>query len=459
MCESKYKLGIIIQGPMNDFADMVDLWLNVNIPDHICVIVSTWKDSIKKEHVLLFESIGWIVIQSDPPEHAGYHNINYQTKSTTVGIEVAKNQHCTHIFKIRADYIPIENSGIKLTDLLYKRWLLDNETSAHYILCYYQDFANHQYCCDFIYFNDIEHAKIFWNVTQPESDLCYPERYLMNQAIQNLPNIPYRTLLLQFHECQMEFYRLKWRAENIDNAFLNIAGHMNWIKNKINGVSLTSLDHNYQCNFDFIAPYLPNPSDIHRLLILGHNIDHKNILDYFSCAKYCYEPHNMTVDIAFIHLEDFVHLSYIFQIKAKYIVLYHLSSIQPYLKLFHNTYDILWIAHDLKTAIFIVKDSEINDLVYLTKSNIPNSMDFIIDHQSYKLNEWKNVQIILEKSKKKEYLNGDHQANYQLYCLIYPIWIIIHPDSQEHGTYVDKDWFLNLMRLSQNQQEQQQQQQ
>jgi hypothetical protein len=96
----KYNVCIIGQGPTFNSAEFYENLMEVN------VICSTWKgEEHKYEHIdrMVSKDIRHEVLFNDLPDDPGIKNINYQTKSTLLGIELAIERGYDFVFKCRHD--------------------------------------------------------------------------------------------------------------------------------------------------------------------------------------------------------------------------------------------------------------------------------------------------------------------------------------------------------------------
>ena len=105
---SKYhareQTAIVIQGPVVERDDLTieTLKLYRQTMPQSRLILSTWHDTPERLRDEI-EAIGVTVVTSEPPEHAGPHNLNLQITSTRRGLQEAKKLGCRYAMKTRAD--------------------------------------------------------------------------------------------------------------------------------------------------------------------------------------------------------------------------------------------------------------------------------------------------------------------------------------------------------------------
>jgi predicted RNA-binding protein with RPS1 domain len=164
------KIGVILTGIIDDYH--VDKTIScykklLNYEDYY-VIISTW-NYIDENVINKLRENGFLVILSEFPDNIFKKSVNFQHYSYSVGIEVAKNNNCTHVIRIRSDqYIKNIESLLKIYQNIYVGKPI------------FIAIINHVsgYLIDHIYMFDINFYNNFTYKYQEENDDRFPEKYL-----------------------------------------------------------------------------------------------------------------------------------------------------------------------------------------------------------------------------------------------------------------------------------------
>ena len=98
------KTAIILQGPIyKDFDFTLEtVKYYKNTMKNIEIIISTWNGESEKE-IQILKNLGVEVVLSNKPKYTGVGNINFQVKSTIMGLKKAEELNCIYAMKTRTD--------------------------------------------------------------------------------------------------------------------------------------------------------------------------------------------------------------------------------------------------------------------------------------------------------------------------------------------------------------------
>ena len=160
-------VGIVIQGPLllkdNFTVETVKLYKK-NYPE--CpVIVSTWKNE-DNNTLNNIKSLGAVVVVSDYPEIQGHERVNYQKRSSLLGIKKAKKLGCEYVLKTRTDQRIYANNVMEYFKDLVEQFPLKIKTRANkrIICCSLSTIKNRLYnISDMLLFGDIDDMELYFN--------------------------------------------------------------------------------------------------------------------------------------------------------------------------------------------------------------------------------------------------------------------------------------------------------
>ena len=196
------KFVILVQGQSNNVELQKERWVGFD------VIFSTWKGCET------LYSNGDVVLFNEKPSDSGPANINYQTISTTNGLQLAKEMGYTHLLKIRDDIVPSNSTNFcKLLDLDKLNFLAWHRHEV-YPNC-------PGYLVDFLMGGPIDSMIDLWNI---QSNFCnVPEIILTWNYIQKCNKIGINYLL---------------------NGINSDTNELHWVKNGINISNYKALEIN-----------------------------------------------------------------------------------------------------------------------------------------------------------------------------------------------------------------------
>jgi hypothetical protein len=162
MLEEKYKIAIVVQGPIYDIDKLIYMYSK----SKYCTIVSTNNISTDNERILKENNI--FIINNEICKNQGKSNFNNQVRTTFNGIFLAKKLGNKYVLKIRADMY-LDN-----IDFLISKFILNK--------IYFPAYHNHDggYLCDYILFGDINFMLKLWDIEESLSDIA-PEKQLTNK--------------------------------------------------------------------------------------------------------------------------------------------------------------------------------------------------------------------------------------------------------------------------------------
>lgn len=169
---------IVIQGPiLKSFTYETIKFYNTVFKDAI-IILSTWKldNNIKSS----FKKLRLEIIENDYPDYKGYHNINYQIKSSSSGIKFAKKFNKRFIIKTRTDQRITQTSSIKNLKNLFN--LFNSKNSSRLVACSLDSILSREFhLSDHFMFGEFHTMERYWSPEIDERDLSNVEINDKNQ--------------------------------------------------------------------------------------------------------------------------------------------------------------------------------------------------------------------------------------------------------------------------------------
>ena len=227
--------GIVIQGPINYYKEIVECYENIHN-----TVVSTWEDE-PEESIKYIESFGIPVILNKKPSFPGYLNINMQTTSAMGGIKYLEEKGITEILKTRGD-ISISNIDkflkvLKGKDMSFLAIATEGVRKDLYYELVYQHFS-HDYPVDLVIYGTTENIKNSFNFLLEENAPIPPEA-LVAYGFTSGKGIDFKLDYSYLIEKGVNFYLQECLDNNIE---------LLWLKN--NNVDIVKM-HNDKEKYGF----------------------------------------------------------------------------------------------------------------------------------------------------------------------------------------------------------------
>jgi hypothetical protein len=160
------QIGIIITGIIEDY--YLDELIESYKGCEYYKIISTW-NYIDNSIINKLKENNFIVVQSDFPTNIHKNSVNYQSYSTLVGIEKAKELNITHIIRVRGD--------MKCTNINKLLEIYQNiyENSKFISILFYKHGGG--YLIDYGYFSDVNFCEKYNNSFQSNYDDRFSEKF------------------------------------------------------------------------------------------------------------------------------------------------------------------------------------------------------------------------------------------------------------------------------------------
>lgn len=232
------KIGIVIQGPplLKDDFTFQSACIYQKMFDNVEIIISTWNDA-DPVFISKIKTINCHLILNKKPENSGRGNVNYQTISSSAGIQLAKKLGCKYVMKTRSDQrLYNYNSCNYLVDLLNMFPPINTRQSKRIVIV--QGAAGNLfipfYASDFFYFGDVDDMKLLFDI--PLDKQHFKKRSAYTKEIKALA-CKY-DISTVFHMKAPENYIMEAYAKNLGyEVEITVDSYWKFIKGSLIGIS------------------------------------------------------------------------------------------------------------------------------------------------------------------------------------------------------------------------------